>query len=390
MAMKVLQVIRSLDPSGGGPMEVVRQISPELQALGVETDVACLDAPGSAWFDSYPLKVVPLGPVSGKFGYRRGVSKELRRVIGNYDAVVVHGIWQYHGLAVWRALRGLDIPYYVYPHGMLDPWFKRTYPLKHLKKWIYWPWVDFRVLRDARAVLFTAERERVLARESFWLYQVREVVAGLGTSPPPEGAEEQRRAFLGRWPELAGKRLWLYLSRIHPKKGTDLLIEAFAAVAGEDPQLELVIAGPDQVGWQGELEQRAKALGISERIHWTGMVSGDLKWGAFRSAELFCLPSHQENFGIAVAEALACGVPVAIGEPVNIATEVEEAGAGLVHADTLAGTTAAYRRWLALGAEERRAMGTAAAGLFAEKFHIRAVAKRQVEILTELGFGKPC
>ena len=372
-------------------MEGVRQVCPELAALGVSTTVASLDTPGEKFLEGFPAAaVVPLGPVAGIYGYRRGLPERIRELALQHDAVIVHGSWQYHGLATWRALRGTGIPYFVYPHGMLDPWFKRTYPLKHLKKWLYWPWGEYRVLRDARAVLFTTDQERVLARQSFWLYRANEVVAGYGTSPPPGEAEEQRRAFLGRWPELAGKRLWLYLSRIHPKKGTDLLIEAFAAVAGEDPRLELVIAGPDQVGWQRELEQRAKTLGISERIHWLGMVSGDLKWGAFRSAELFCLPSHQENFGIAVAEALACGLPVAIGEPVNIATEVEEAGAGLVHADTLAGTTGAYRRWLALGAEERRAMGAAAQGLFAEKFHIRAVAKRQLEILTELGFGKPC
>ena len=91
----------------------------------------------------------------------------------------------------------------------------------------------------------------------------------------------------------------------------------------KDPCLQLVIAGPDQIGWQADLQQMALTLGIADRITWTGMLSGKLKWGAYRCAELFCLPSHQENFGIVVAEALACGLPVAIADPVNISGEIK-------------------------------------------------------------------
>jgi glycosyltransferase involved in cell wall biosynthesis len=279
-------------------------------------------------------------------------------------------------------LRGSDIPYFVYPHGMLDPWFKRTYPLKHLKKWTYWPWADYRVLRDAKAVLFTTEQERLLARQSFWLYKANEVVVGYGTSAPPDDGERQRQVFLQRFPELQDKRNLLFLSRIHPKKGVDLLIEAFAAVAASDPRLQLVIAGPDQVGWQGALQQRAADLGLGDRITWTGMVSGDLKWGAFRCAELFCLPSHQENFGIVVAEALACGLPVAIAEPVNTSSEVAAAGAGLVFADTVKGTREALRHWLTLTEAEKRQMGQRGERLFRERFDFASVARTLLPTLS--------
>jgi glycosyltransferase involved in cell wall biosynthesis len=264
---------------------------------------------------------------------------------------------------------------------MLDPWFKRTYPLKHLKKLAYWPWADYRVLRDAQAVLFTTEQERLLARQSFWLYQANEVVVGYGTSAPPGNAEQQREQFLSRFPQLRGQRILLFLSRIHPKKGVDLLIEAFASVAPTDPRLQLVIAGPDQVGWQAQLQQRPAALGIADRITWPGMLSGDLKWGAFRAAELFCLPSHQENFGIVVAEALACGLPVAIAEPVNISAEVAGAGAGLVQSDTLAGTTEALRQWLALDEFAREQMKVRAVQLFAERFDFASVARNLIPVL---------
>jgi glycosyltransferase involved in cell wall biosynthesis len=379
--LKLLRLIRSLNPSGGGPMEGVRQITPHLAALGATTTLASLDPPGAPWLQDQPFQAIGLGPVAGSYGYRRGLPAQIRALAQQHDAVIIHGTWQYHAYATWRALRGSGIPYFVYTHGMLDPWFKRTYPLKHLKKWAYWPWADYRVLRDAQAVLFTTEQERLLARQSFWLYKANEVVVGYGTSAPPPDAERQRQAFLQRFPQLRGQRILLFLSRIHPKKGVDLLIEAFAAVASVDPRLQLVIAGPDQVGWQASLQQRAPALGIADRITWPGMLNGDLKWGAFRCAELFCLPSHQENFGIVVAEALACGLPVAIAEPVNISAEVAAAGAGLVHDDTVAGTTAALRQWLALPADQQGQMGLGGEQLFREHFDFVSVARNLLPVL---------
>ena len=381
--MKLLRIIRSLNPEGGGPMEGVRQITPYLTALGVATTVASLDSPDAPWLQDQPFQAVGLGPVVGSYGYRRALPACIHTLAHEHDAVIIHGIWQYHAYATWRALRGSGIPYFVYTHGMLDPWFKRTYPLKHLKKWAYWPWADYRVLRDAKAVLFTTEQERMLARQSFWLYEAKEEVVGYGTSVPPADAESQRQAFLQLFPHLRGQRILLFLSRIHPKKGVDLLIEGFAAVASIDLRLHLVIAGPDQIGWQAELQQRAVALGIADRITWTGMLSGKLKWGAYRCAELFCLPSHQENFGIVVAEALACGLPVAIADPVNISGEIQAAKAGLVNKDTLAGTTNGLRQWLCFTPEERIEMAQNSLTLFSSRFDFASISNDLLPILFE-------
>lgn len=360
-------------------MEGIRQITPHLESLGATTTVACLDAPGEVWLDNFPCRTVALGPVTSKFGYRRGLPPCIRELAQSNDVVVVQGIWNYHAFATWRALKGTTIPYFVYTHGMLDPWFRHAYPIKHLKKWAYWPWADYRVLRDATAVLFTSEQERILARQSFWLYSAREKVVSYGTSLPEGDPAEQRRLFLEHFPHLQGKRILLFLSRIHPKKGLDLLIEAFASVAATDQSLHLSIAGPDHTGWQAELQQRVTSLGLIDRISWLGMLSGSLKWGAFRCSELFCLPSHQENFGIVVAEALACGLPVMIAEPVNISREVAEAGAGLVHPDTIAGTTAGLRQWLTLCHTERTVMGQCASALFSERFDLASVASHQLD-----------
>ena len=370
-----------MNPEGGGPSEGIRQITPHLSRLGVQTTVMSLDKPDSDFLRAHSFNAIGLGPVTRGYGYRRGLPDQIRVLAEQHDAVIINGIWMYHAFATWRALRGSKTPYFVYPHGMLDPWFKHTYPLKHLKKWAYWPWADYRVLRDATAVLFTTEQERLLARQSFWLYQAKEKVVGYGTSVPPLDVESQRRAFFQHFPHLRGQRILLFLSRIHPKKGVDLLIEAFAAVVDSDPSLQLVIAGPDQVGWQAAQQRRALELGIADRITWPGMLSGDLKWGAFRSSELFCLPSHQENFGIVVAEALSCGLPVAISKPVNISTEVSSASAGIVFDDTVQDTIDALREWLAFSPKEMASMGQRAERLFSSRFDFASVASNLLPVL---------
>jgi glycosyltransferase involved in cell wall biosynthesis len=379
--MKILQTICSMNPSSGGPIEVIKQFEALLRARAYTTEIASLDSPKAPFLLDLRFPVHALGGAGGKYGYSGRWVSWLRDHARNYDAVVVHGLWTYNSFGTWRALRGGNTPYVVFTHGMLDPWFKRQYPLKHLKKWLYWPWAEYRVLRDASVVLFTCEEERRLARESFWLYRCNEAVAGLGIRAPAGDPSEQQEEFLGRFPHLRGKRLALFLSRIHPKKGCDLLLEAFADRFGEDPAWHLVMAGPDQVGWKAELEHRAVALGIADRITWAGMLSGAVKWGAYRAGEVFVLPSHSENFGIVVAEALACGLPVLISDKVNIWREIAAAGAGIVASDTFDGTRDLFTRWLSMSTEQRMHMGQQAKACFEACFEVNQTASGFADIL---------
>src|SRR5262249_53817573 len=169
---------------------------------GHEVELISLDAPDDPWVRSCPLPVYARGKGGTDYGYSREYVPWLKQHGARYDAIVVSGLWQFHGLGAWLALRPAGVPYYVFPHGMLDPWFKRAHPIKHLKKWLYWPWAEYRVLRDARAVLFTCHEEQRLARESFWLYHCRERVVTYGTAAPPGDPPEQRELFLERFPAL--------------------------------------------------------------------------------------------------------------------------------------------------------------------------------------------
>lgn len=385
--MKLLHVIPSANPESGGPIASVQELNRTLTDRGHISDTLCLDSPTDPWIAKFsPGKLYALGPAISGYKFTKTLLPWLKQNATSYHCIIVHGIWQYHSFAVRQALRHSKTPYFVFPHGMLDPWFKHTYPLKHLKKWLYWPWGEYQVLAHARAVLFTCEEERRLARLSFWLYQCHERVVNFGIAAPEQSVLQQH-IFQDTFPALQGKRLLLFLGRLHPKKGCDLLIEAFAHIAREDDQLHLVMAGPDSANWQTVLQQQVKLLGISHRVSWTGMLSGNLKLGALQSAELFILPSHQENFGIAVVEAMACGLPVLISNKVNIWKEVVADGAGLVAEDNCQSMVAALHRWLDYSNDEKSRIKFNAKQSFMRQFEINQFADDLLEVLSTCEVG---
>lgn len=368
--MKILRSIHSLNPAIGGPLESIKQSSVALAARGHQVEIVCLDSADARWLRDFPAPVHALGP-SGSYGYTPRLVPWLQDRHRDFDAVIVHGLWLYNGFGVWRALRRTRTPYLVFPHGMLDPWFQRAYPLKHLKKMLYWLAIEHRVVRDAAAVLFTSKEEQRLGHKSYRPYCANEVVVNYGTAAPGVDLAQAREDFLNAFPGLRGQRLLLFLGRLHDKKGCDLLIEAFAQVANRARELRthLVVAGPCAgERYLASLKQRASKTGAP--IMFTGMLSGNLKWGALAAADVFVLPSHQENFGIAIAEALACGVAVLISNKVNIWREIEQERAGYVENDDFAGTTRLLERWLATSAQDRQSMRANAKKCFAEHFEI--------------------
>ena len=371
--MRILQIISSVDSTSGGVVEGVRMFSEEWTQAGHSVEVLTLDPPGFPDAGTFPVPVHTLGPGKSAWLYSGAFYPWLRDHHREYDFIVVHALWQYHVFGAWRALHGQTTPYVVFTHGMLDPYFKRRFPLKHLKKWLFWPWSEYRALRDARAVMFTCEEERVLARESFFLYKAKELVVGFGTNPCPVPLETAREAFLERFPELQGKRILTFMGRLAPKKACDLLIEAFASTLAKDPDWQLVMAGPDLDDWKKDLLLIAKRLQIQDRVIWTGMLHGDLKWGSIAASEVLTLPSHQENFGVVVAEALACSVPVIVSNQVNIWREIEAFQAGMVTADTLAGIQASLQRWSTLTAAELQEMRSRCLPCFQKYFDMRTV-----------------
>ncbi len=375
--MRLLHVARSLDPKHGGPSESVRMFVLAHQRAGNEVEVATLDAPGT-FETAVNCEVHACGPGKLTYGYSSRLLDWLRANKSRFDGVIVNGVWQYHGVAARKAFAGKR-PYVVFAHGMLDPYFRDRYPLKHLKKLLYWNLEEARNLNRAEAVCFTSEEEKKIAANGFPFRNFRRVVVPYGTTGPEGEHSMLRGAFAESFPALADLPFLLFLGRIHPKKGCDLLIEAFARTAPE--KMHLVIAGPDETGWRSELEPLADRLGISARVHWTGMISGQLKWGALLMAQAFILPSHQENFGIAVADALACGVIPLISTQVNIAPDVTADGAGIIEPDTLDGTDNLIRRFLSLTPDERTQMSVRGLECYRRRYALSGAAETLYQAL---------
>ena len=455
--LKTLHVIGSMDPVSGGPCQALRNMIPLLREHGIESEVVTFDvADGSTYAtDSFPIHGV--GPSNNPWTYSKRFRPWMDDNLPRFDAIILHGLWLYNGFATLRVVKryyktsGHDHPQFlIMPHGMLDPWFQRASNrrLKAWRNWLYWKLIERKVVNDAYGLLFTCDEELLLARQTFAGYAPkREMNIGLGISNPPLESPQMEPAFRATTPDLNGRPYLLFLSRIHPKKGVDLLLKAYAnvlrngtierplpetgtadlgpssrfvlsrralapvAACGEatKPGLapngslneqsqagrgepigmgglrrevpDLVIAGPIDSEYARRMINMAKELEVSDRVHFPGMLSGDAKWGAFYGCEAFVLPSHQENFGIAVAEALACGKPVLISNQVNIWREIEYSGAGIVAEDTEQGTIQLLERWFAMSGLEKESIGLKARACYRQYFDIAISTHRMAEAL---------
>ncbi|OYP34113.1 glycosyltransferase [Rhodopirellula sp. MGV] len=403
-----------MDPSTGGPCQGIRNLVPSLEAIGVQNEVACLDDPDSPPSVSDPFPVHRLGQGRGPWAYCPGLVPWLDQNIQRFDAVLIHGLWLYHSYATTKAVRqsnartGKSTPVFVMPHGMLDPWFQRdpSRKLKAYRNWVYWKVLEKKVVSSADAMLFTCQRELELAREPFRPYKPRcELNVGYGVASPPQFDVSMSQKFADACPALAGRNYLLFLSRIHAKKGVDLLLRAYADLVLKATEREsgdssksipaLVIAGPLDDEYAQQMQRLARELDLlppeastasssGPLVCFPGMLQGDTKWGAFYGCDAFVLPSHQENFGIAVVEALACGKPVVISNQVNIYSEIEQAGAAIVDDDSIVGVTRSLERWLSLDAGQRRVMSNAARACYEERYLPISAARRLVDALEKV------
>jgi glycosyltransferase involved in cell wall biosynthesis len=330
--MKILHVIPSMHPSGGGPPVVVDRVCRELAGLGIETRILTTDlhadGPPRTWKDEWSCADrIEVCSARGRspFAFSPELSRRLTREAGNHDLVHLHTLWSHASWSVRRAFRQQGRPYLVMPHGMLDP---HSIGRKRFKKQVYGQFLEFPMLRAAAGIICTHAEEARLANQT-----CRGLpdcfVTPLGADEPPDDRETLRGEFLARHPGLRERELVLFLSRLHEKKGLDLLLPAFRLLHQNRPSARLLLVGAGEAAYERQLRQRIQSLGLGELVTLTGNLGGRDKWRAMAASALFALTSYQENFSLVTTDAMRIGLPVVLSRRVNLWNDVVSAGAGL-------------------------------------------------------------
>ncbi len=387
--MRVLHVLPAVARVYGGPSQLVPELARALSRAGVAVDIATTDADGSERLP-VPLEVpvnragvatyfFPRQRPSG-YTFSWPLTRWLWQHVDQYDLVHITAVFSYPTLAAGRLATLRRRPFIVAPQGMLEPWSMRR---KVWKKRPYFHLVERPTLARAAAIQALVEEE---ARRIRALRLVPPVfVLPNGVDPEEFQHLPSRDVFDAAYPEARGKRLILFLGRLDPKKGLDLLVRAFGrltASTGLGESLRLVIAGPDLVGYRSKLEALIAKERLGNRVIFAGMLSGANKRAALASAEMFVLPSYSEGFSVAVLEALAAGLPVVITENCNF-PEVARHGAGFVVPPAAEAIAEAMSQIL-LAEQTRRAMRGLARRLVQDHFAWPAIARRLVGIYEDL------
>lgn len=381
-----------MNPKNGGPSQGIRNLNPYITMQSSKVEVLCLDDADIDYQINDAFIIHKIGKGITTFKYNRKLYKWLMDNISNYDFVSVHGIWQYHNYAVYKAIKNLKknnqkVPkVIIMAHGMLDPYFQKApdRKIKALRNELVWRITEKKAINAADCLFFTCEEELLLASTSFKGYAPKRTEnVGYGIQRPPSYKDEMKLAFEEVCPEIQSKKYWLFLSRIHPKKGVDILIKAYNKLKSENVSLpELVVAGPTDSAYAKEMMRKAKK---NNQIHFSGMLTGNSKWGAFYGCDAYLLPSHQENFGIAIVEAMACKKPVLITKNINIWREIESGNGGWVLDEV--NVDCLKKQLLTLANTTNSAMkdtGENAYDTFQRKFEVEECASHFISVLKSL------
>jgi len=332
--MRILQVIPSLALGFGGPTKAVLTFSFALARLGQDVTIFSTDADIKGRL-AVPLKM-PINiqnvkvfyfPVQYPRHYKFSLSlaQALRKDIPQFDIVHIHSLFQFSTLAASYYCRKYRKPYIIRPLGQLDPFVLRRHSFcKRLYLWFF----EHGNLERASALHFTTDEERRLTEKMN--LKNKNIVLEMGVDLSEFETLPRYGTFRAKYPILKDKKIILFLSRINFKKGLDILVKAFADIARKREDVYLVIAGPDNEGYSRRVKGWLAKEEMLNRVIFTGMLVGQDKLAVFKDSDLFVLPSYSENFGMAVIEAMACGIPVVISNKVGIYREIQENNSGVV------------------------------------------------------------
>jgi glycosyltransferase involved in cell wall biosynthesis len=360
--MRIVHVLDTLDPVDGGPPQVAIRQASALAGLGHDVSILhCRPTPnrvdaigkliqGTHGHERVRILEIDRADIRKFAGKARGDSLDVLR---GAEWLQLHQIWHpmLRAVADWARRNG--VPYSLRPAGSLSRWMLAQ---KRWKKRLGLA-IGYRKMIDGAAFLQALNKDE--AHEiSFFGPRVPVEIISNGIFPSEVAGLPPRGAFVASHPTLAGRRLIVSVGRLHYSKGFDTLLDAFIRLAPRHRDLDLVLVGPDG-GARADLESRARAAGLGDRLHLPGAIYGREKFAALVDADVFCLPSHHEAFSNAIIEAMACSLPCVISKGAHF-PEVAERRAGLVVdidakavADAIESVLADPSRRVAMGTQAR-------------------------------------
>lgn len=372
MASSILHLCNGLDPARDGGM--VPSILGMTGALANRGGHVRIVTPTPSRLESTPR---PKGVMLD------GPEVSLEKSVRGADIVHMHGLWQGHTRRGVSSCRTSKVPYLIAAHGMTDPWAMRQ---KRIKKAIYTMLIEGPNLRGASCLHALTRPEVGHFRRIAPKTPVALIPNGVDLSPFE--SLPSREDLEREHPELRGKFVLLFFSRVHKKKGLDLLAPAIASLANDHPDVHLLVAGIDD-GALIPLLNTTDALGIRDRVTYVGHVSGHHAKRVWGAADAFVLPSYSEGFSMAVLEALACRLPVLVTTACHF-PELDARDAGIVVEPSIEGVTAGLRGLLERSADQRASMASRGRALVAERFTWDQQAQRLADVyMWIIGGGPP-
>jgi glycosyltransferase involved in cell wall biosynthesis len=381
VATRWLNVVSHLDRKYGGLSAIVPQLCSSVDAVGtssIELAAFCLPSEQFRLTD-FPDVSTTYWPVSRT---RWLIDKELHNsfyaAVDQVDGVHIHGLWEQSTYIAARAARTLGKPYLISAHGMLDRWALAN---KKWKKRVYATFSEHANVRRASCLHALTLTEAEDYRR-FGATCPIAIIPNAVQIPSYVTSD----AFLTAFPKLRGKRIVLFLGRIHFKKGLDILVRSWAKLAKQFPETSLVIAGPDSQGLRRSVEDLVNTQGIADQVLFTGMLDQKAKWSALAAADCFVLPSHSEGFSASVLEAMGMGLPVIVSRQCNI-PDVLEFQAGWVIEPEVDDLTSALRWFLNTSSTSNNEMGERGRQLVRTRYNWRSVAGKMSVVYQWLAGG---
>ena len=324
---KILRIISSLNPEYGGPPAAIVDSTIALNKIGFKVDIVTHDNKESQFVKIKNTTIHNLGPsLLGDYNLNFKFTKWLIQNRSKYDLFIVHGLWQFNTLAARLFLKK---KYYVFVHGQLDPSYKKFF-FNKIKKFIYWNLIEKKNLKDSKFILLTNKKEKDLLNDTYVNTKgLKKKVVGYGILEPKYDTSKVKKIFYKKFKSLKDKDFYIYLGRFHNKKGCEIIMNAVKYFSLRKKPINVLMCGSNNI-YKKYLQKISKDLNIEKNIIWSNFLKNDIKLGALLSSKAMLLPSYGENFGVALVEAMACGIPVLTTNKVNIYNYIIENNAGYI------------------------------------------------------------